>query len=427
MLPDAGCRHFGVLPFTGTGHLNPMLALGQELKERGHRVTVFEKAKAESRVRDYGLEFCSIGGNHRFSKPPNRASADPGLWSDLSKLGFNIRRVTHDLKVYLSETPESLWRAGVDALIVNEIAWTGPTVAELLNLPYFLISTSVPHNFGWNPYPWWSGYRRSSSSVSLAESALLELSALRMRGPILWALDNHRQRLGLSKSRLLKTFPPLAHITQLPECMDLPRRSLPAGFHYTGPFSREVAATRGEFPWHQLDGRPIIYACLGTTRNVQPEIYGMIAEACQDREQQLVISLGGRFAPEQFEELPGRPLVVRFAPQLELLKIARLVITHAGPNTAFEALLEGKPMVAIPLAHDQPAIAARLARLHVAEVLPVMRLSSQRIKAAVSRVLNCAEYSAAAARVQKTLLATRGKERAASIIEDSLRKYAAGQ
>jgi MGT family glycosyltransferase len=152
----------------------------------------------------------------------------------------------------------------------------------------------------------------------------------------------------------------------------------------------------------------------------------MIAEACSELDVQLVISLGNRFAPEMFDDLPGRPVITKFAPQLELLMVARLAITHGGPNTAFEALAEGKPMVVIPFAYDQPAIAARLKRLHVAEVLPVMRLSALRVRAAVTKVLNDASYRNAAQKVQAVLRSTEGAELAADIIERRLDEYAAG-
>jgi len=182
-----------------------------------------------------------------------------------------------------------------------------------------------------------------------------------------------------------------------------------------------------EFPWDRLDGRPILYASLGTTRNVQPEIYRLIAEGCQDLGLQLVISLGGRFEPEQFADLPGQPLVTRFAPQLELLRIAKIVITHGGPNTVFEALMEGKPMIAIPLAHDQPAVAARLARLKIAEVLPVMRLSAKRIRTAVIKLLKDAGYRDAAVEMQTKLQSLHGVECAVEVIEAALARHAACQ
>jgi MGT family glycosyltransferase len=146
----------------------------------------------------------------------------------------------------------------------------------------------------------------------------------------------------------------------------------------------------------------------------------LVAEACRDIDVQLVVSLGGRFDPEMFTDLPGDPLVTRYAPQLELLKRARIVITHGGSNTVFEALMEGRPMIAIPLALDQPAIAARLARLGIAEVLPVMRLSSRTIRTAVIRLLYDPGYREAALQMQTKLRSLQGLERAVDIIERAL-------
>jgi zeaxanthin glucosyltransferase len=316
----------------------------------------------------------------------------------------------------------------VNVLLVNEIALTGPTVAELAGLPHIIVSTSVPHHFGWSDFPWLSGYKYSSSYFSWLETTLFEVSALRMRGPIKRALDHHRRALGLGPVRTgRKLFPELAHITQLPQCLDHRRSRLPATFHYTGPWANQAARPHVEFPWDTLDGRPILYASLGTTRNVQAFIFRLVAEACQEFDLQLVISLGGRFDPEMFPDLPGNPLVTKYAPQLELIQRATLVITHGGPNTVFEALMQGKPMVAIPLAHDQPAVAARLARLGIAEVLPVMRLSAEKIQRAVSNVLTDPAYRQAAVAIQAELRSLHGLDRAANLIEEALERHAAGR
>jgi UDP:flavonoid glycosyltransferase YjiC (YdhE family) len=102
-----------------------------------------------------------------------------------------------------------------------------------------------------------------------------------------------------------------------------------------------------------------------------------------------------------------------------------IVITHGGPNTVFEALMAGRPIVAIPLAHDQPAVAARLARLGIAEVLPVMRLSARKVNRAVTRVLGDPRYRCAALKMQATLHSLHGLQRAGDVIEESLERYAA--
>jgi len=418
-------HHFGVMSFTGTGHLNSLILLAQQLKERGHEITFFEKPKIEDRVRQAGLNFCPIGRTNLSLQQNNPAVNRPGLRSRLSILRFNLKRISQDLETYLQETTAAVRRAKVDALLVNEIALTGPTVAQIAGLPYFIISTSVPHNFGWNDLPRFSGYKYSESWFSLVETAFLENTALRMHGPIRWALDARRRDFGLGPVRQArKSYAELAHITQLPACLDLPRSRLPGNFHYTGPFANRKARPHVDFPWDRLDGRPIIYASLGTTRNVQAFVFCLVAEACQDLDLQLVISLGGRFDPEMLPDLPGDPLVIKYAPQLDLLKLAKVVITHGGPNTVFEALMEGMPMVAIPLAHDQPAVAARLVRLGIAEVLPVMRLSATKIHRAVAKVLNDPSYRCAAVKMQTKLLSLHGLQRAADVIEERLLQYA---
>jgi MGT family glycosyltransferase len=420
--------HFGVLSFTGTGHVNSLILLSQQLRDRGHKVTFFEKPKIEDRVRQAGLEFVPIGRSGSASKDKKAPVDNADLRNELSALRFNLKRISHDLETYLQEAPPALRNAGVNALLVNEIALTGPTLAQILHLPYFIISTSVPHNFGWSSFPWLAGYKYSKSWFSLVETALLEISALRVRGPIRRALDGYRRQLGLGPVRhARKLFPELAHITQLPSCLDLPRTWLPDNFHYTGPFANGAARPHADFPWDRLDGRPIIYASLGTTRNAQAFVLRLIAEACQDLELQLVISLGGRFDPETFADLPGKPLVTKYAPQLELVRLATLVITHGGPNTVFEALMQGKPMVAIPIAHDQPAVAVRLARLGIAEMLPVMRLSAKRIRTAVTMVLSNPGYREEAEKMQAKLQSLNGLDRAVEVIEEALEKYAASQ
>jgi MGT family glycosyltransferase len=142
---------------------------------------------------------------------------------------------------------------------------------------------------------------------------------------------------------------------------------------------------------------------------------------------QLVISLGGRWPTEMFDGMSGNPLVVNYAPQLELLKRADIVITHGGLNTALETLMEGKPMIAIPKSFDQPAVAARLEGLGVAEMLSIENMSAQRLRCAMSKVLNDPSYRNAAREVQGRIRAIRGVECAADVIEGALDSYATRQ
>jgi hypothetical protein len=79
-------------------------------------------------------------------------------------------------------------------------------------------------------------------------------------------------------------------------------------------------------------------------------------------------------------------------------------------------------MLAIPLGLDQPAIAARLDQLHAARVLPIMRLSSARIRAAIELLLRDRSYEVAAKTLQSAFLSLRGPEQASNIIIDALER-----
>jgi UDP:flavonoid glycosyltransferase YjiC (YdhE family) len=100
---------------------------------------------------------------------------------------------------------------------------------------------------------------------------------------------------------------------------------------------------------------------------------------------------------------------------------------HGGLNTALETLMEGKPMIAIPKSFDQPAVAARLEWLGVAEVVSADNISAQRLRLALSKVLNDPSYRNAASGVQRKLRSIRGPERAADIMEEKLGSYAEKQ
>ncbi len=409
--------HFGLLAYKGTGHLNPLIAVSRQLTARGHRVTLFQNPAMERRVREQGLEFfpIDIPNSGSTSGHPTKRYKRSGR---IGEIQYRLDRISREMGAFLQEYPAAIRAAGVDTLIMGEISLTGPTVAELLHLPYFIISTSIPHNFGWDAP---RSIADRSSWLDRLQKEMLEVSILRMKGPVRWSLDRYRRRIGLASIRnIASTYPELAHITQWPQCLDSRRSTLPTNFFYAGPFIDETARPFVAFPWERLDGRPMVYASLGTTRKNDPALFHRIAEACCGLGMQLVITLGGRRDPEMFAGLPGDPLVVGDAPQIELLKRAEIVVTHAGPNTVLETLMHGKPMVALPMTLDQPAVAVRLVEVGAAEVLPAQKRSAEDIRTALARVHLNPSYRNAARKLQAQISSLRGPELAADIIEESL-------
>ena len=132
---------------------------------------------------------------------------------------------------------------------------------------------------------------------------------------------------------------------------------------------------------------------------------------------QVVLSVGENVTPESLGTIPSNVIVVRRAPQIELLKRAALCITHAGLNTALESLAEGVPMVAIPIGYDQPGVAARIAHHGVGELVDIEDLTVERVRGLIEQVMNSSEYREKARWFQKVIAQTRGLDLAAEAME----------
>jgi UDP:flavonoid glycosyltransferase YjiC (YdhE family) len=230
-----------------------------------------------------------------------------------------------------------------------------------------------------------------------------------MIAPLLAVLNSFRTQHRLQPYRQLSdSLSTRAQITQLVAEFDFPRTRLPACFHYVGPYFRG-APSDVSFPFVRLDGRPLVYAALGTTLEVAPELWTSIAQACTSLGLQLAIA--SATAPR---DLPGDPIVVPYAPQEALLARAALFITNAGLNSALEALAHGVPTLAMPFVADQMGVAARI----VYRGVGVAR--SRSLGHDIGRLLNDGSYRERSRAIGIAIQSSRGAEQAAEIIEGAL-------
>jgi UDP:flavonoid glycosyltransferase YjiC (YdhE family) len=87
---------------------------------------------------------------------------------------------------------------------------------------------------------------------------------------IVWEISKYRSKHGLglmTASHVKELRPCILQIAQQPAFFDFPRKSLPKNFRYTGPWKELADLSKIDFPWERLDGRPLIYASLGTLQN----------------------------------------------------------------------------------------------------------------------------------------------------------------
>jgi len=111
---------------------------------------------------------------------------------------------------------------------------------------------------------------------------------------------------------------------------------------------------------------------------------------------------------------------VKRAPQLDLLKRASVCITHAGLNTVLESLAQGVPQVAIPVAFDQPGVAARIAHHRTGVVTSLDKLTADHLSTLLDEALNNSAYRDNARRMQKAIAEANGLSAAVDIIEQAL-------
>jgi zeaxanthin glucosyltransferase len=410
--------HFGIICPVATGHLNPMTTLGYELQQRGHRVTLFGIPDARAKTLAAGLEFWAIG-EEEFPAGSSAASfAKLGELSGLAALKYTITLFQQLTVMLLREAPKAIEAAGVELLLVDQTSFGGGTVADFLKLPFISVSCALmlnretvvpPINANWSYSPaWWAQLRNQFGYQLLS----------RITQPIVKTVAEYRQEWKLPPHLCPNdAYSQLAQICQQPAEFEFPRQQLPQCFHFTGPYSRPDSREPASFPFEKLTGQKLIYASMGTLQNQLSEVFEKIAQACVGLDAQLVIALGGGSDPASLPNLPGSPLVVGYAPQLELLQKATLTITHAGMNTALESLSNGVPMVAIPIANDQPGVAARIAWTGTGEVITLGKLTSSRLQAAVKRVLTEDSYKQNAVRLQAAIHRAGGVSRAADIVE----------
>ena len=397
------------------GHFNPLLALADELIRRGHEATFVNQPDAASLVRGKAA-FKVIGASSHPAGSLERRVQAMGKLKGPYGLRRMIAEVAGFTDMICGEAPGALREIGADVVISDQMEAGGGLVAEYLGLPFASIATALPINREDGVPPPYVPWRYDPSEKGLWwNRGGYRISDWLMR-PVGDVIERHALAFGQRPRRRAEDF--FSPIVQLAQCVagiDFPRTELPDTFHYLGPFR---ADDEGDFDLPD-DGRPLIFCSFGTLQGSRGDLFRKVAGACASLDLRLLIAHGGRLDPKHARDLPGDPIVRDFVPQRAVLRRASLAITHAGFNTVLDALSYGVPMVALPLAFEQPATAARLERAGVARIVTPRRASG--LRAAMKAVLDDPGYRARAALIQAEIASAGGVRRAADILEARLR------
>ena len=411
--------HYGIIAPAVFGHFNPMATLGRELISRGNRVTFIGVPDIEEKTRNAGLEYRVIG-EQEFPPGTIAESMDTlGRLAGRAALKFTIDWYVRSTETVLAQCPDIFRELQIDAHITDQTtAFTG-SAAEMLDLPWVSVCNALIINRHSRVPPFATAWKYRDTWSARLRNRFVNWMMDRAFRPVFKVRDRYRREWGLPVDPdPFAVHTMLAGISQQPPMFEFPRSDLPPMLHFVGPLRDERSQIEVDFPFDQLDERPLVYASMGTLQNRVPAVFRKVAEACATLDVQLVITVGGK--KEGVDDLPGDPIVVEFAPQLELIRRATLVITHAGLNTTLDALSHGVPLVAIPVTNEQPGIGARIEHVGAGRVVPYRKLTAERLRDAVATVLGNGSFRESAKRLRDDIESAGGVKRAADIIAQAV-------
>ncbi|KST68478.1 glycosyltransferase [Mastigocoleus testarum] len=404
----------------GPGHIFPMLSLANQLKMSEHEIVICSHLDGKEKIEAAGFNFYPLAEilapkGYFNSMMMNNNTGIKAMFNGLNTMDKLRGSEIEDLTEFIS-------KGKPDILIIDFLQTSGIAVAEKYEIPYFIISLSLPEGFDANIPPIATSWQYEQTNFSKVKNRIANYIFNKIFELASTTINEYTKKNKLSK---FKGITPgvrnsLAYITQVPSQFDLTQK-LPENVYYTGPFVNSLVRKNiFEFPWEKLNGKPIVYASLGTIANNKPKIFKTIASAFEGIEAQLIMSVGDLISQQEIDAIPGKPLIVRFAPQLEILDKAKLFITHVGMNSTLESLRAGVPILALPQTSDQPGIAARVKHIGVGEFILSKDITVESIRSTAKTILSNPEYKQKAVEFSQLTSMQNGCQLAADIIESKI-------
>lgn len=374
------------------------MALAATLAARGHTVTFFHLG-----------EIIAAPDCVDTARLPSPESA---RWTDACAVVPGVRDLLAHTGQLAAALPDALRAAQIDAVVGDQLDPGVGLAAAFVGIPWVSVACALLVNREAGIPPPFTAWHYNGSRIGVYRNRVGWWVHDLLMAPLSRAIARWAGTRGLPQRNLDDCLSPYAQISQTVAGLDFPRRERPAMLHYVGPI-RPTDEARMSLP---RDDRPLVFASLGTLQGHRVAIFRHIAHATHAIGLRLVLAHGGRLSASDVADLPGQPIVRNFVPQRRVLEQASVLIGHGGMNTVMDALAVGVPIVAIPLAYEQAAIGTRLARCGAGIAVPRLRLTSERLQAALREILQDPSYAAAARHLRTEIMQAGGVDRAADIV-----------
>jgi UDP:flavonoid glycosyltransferase YjiC (YdhE family) len=410
--------------FGSPGDLRPFLAIGAELRRRGHRATIATSEGYRELVTAAGLDFAPV----RPDRVPNQQ--DPDFFARL----IRDRRPPGEIfrQMFLPALRDSLEdtlrvAAGADAIVSHTLAVTARLAAEHYGLawissvmqPMGYLSIHEPPLIGpvWVAAALrWAGPAPTRGVFTLARSVAnnwtREWRGLRRDLGLPATASNPLWEGQHAPQRSLGLFPRLLGTPQA----DWPPQARITGFPFYAGEHDSLSVPLSQF---LDDGHPPLVFTLGTTAVNDPgSFYDVSLDAARVLRRRAVLIVGpgnsGRF------RAADDVCVVDYAPHRLLFPRALAIVHQGGIGTLSEALRTGKPMLIMPYAHDQADNAWRATRLGLARTVSRRHYRRSRVAREIERLLDTPNLPAALDAARVDVNKECGAETAAAAIEAAI-------
>ena len=394
--------HLAFVSIPAYGHVNPTLPLVAELAGRGHRVTYFTSADFEARIRNAGAAFHASGGNWMASMPAlgsgQRAQAQAHLMLPI------MNRVFEDLRSSFPDLVDRLRQDPPDAVCFDAMTLSGSMAAEKIRAPAIALMPTYATNEHFSlrslmpaPPP---GGADEMAKVALAMGRLLAEFAAEQ---------------GVRTPRMFDGPPAPFNIVFLPREFQPMGATFDDRFRFVGP---SVGGRDSEGEWAREGTGPLLFISLGTSPlNRQPDFFRMCLDAFGGSDWDVAMAVGEQTNLADLGTIAPNVRVLPLFPQLQVLRQTAVFITHAGMNSAMEALYFAVPMLAVPQQPEQAATAQRLEELGLGRQLAPEDVGPDALRAAVAALHTDAQVRRNVAAMSGIVRSAGGAVAAADAIE----------
>ncbi|GFN33007.1 macrolide family glycosyltransferase [Paenibacillus xylaniclasticus] len=328
------------------GHVNPTLGLIRELTARGEHIRYYSGEKFRDKIEAAGAQFAAY--HHPLDFGTINAG---GIDTFLVTADFILDRSRQIVGATIDEIQD--WQP--DYIVHDAFCYWGKELAARLGLP----GISVFANFAYidemaevdpeffmeyvlraGDDPVYTKNKGKTDVYRRLEAKLKQLLSVKYGVQPLQLINDIF--CGKEKLNIL----PTSREFQLYE------QAFDDSYVFAG-YAIEQRQEPDDFPFEQLDDRPLVYIALGTIFNDAEHFYTKCLEAFRDKNVQVAMSIGHQVSVERLGQLPDNVIVRSHMPQLALLKRASAFITHGGSNSIHESLCLEVPMVVVPQSFDQ--------------------------------------------------------------------------